>query len=116
MARPSKGTVIASAAFALVVSGAVQAADTDKAKGDEEVFCAGINTCKGETECRSAHNDCAWENTCKAKGIVETTRKECLAKHGKVVPEPVMCDNCKDEDEEKPAKPKPSKKAAPKKP
>jgi hypothetical protein len=102
MPRPTKGAVIAGAALALVVSGGVQARNTDKAKDDEEVFCAGINTCKGEGTCKGAHNDCAWENTCKGKGVIESTRKECREKRGRIVPEPVMCDNCRDEEEEKP--------------
>ena len=106
MARSKRGAIVAGAALALVLSGAVEARDTKKAKDDDEVFCSGINTCKGESTCRSGHHDCAWENTCKGKGVIESTRKECLAKGGKIVPEPLMCDNCKDDDDEQAPAPK----------
>ncbi|HJQ83395.1 MAG TPA: hypothetical protein VKA21_04920 [Candidatus Binatia bacterium] len=109
MANRTRGAVIAGAALALVVSGAVDASETKKTKDGEDVFCAGINACKGTGDCKGAHNACYLENACKGKGIVETTRKECREKGGKVVREPEICDWCA-EDDEKPAPKKPAAK------
>ncbi len=78
-----KGTLIATAAATLFLAGAAIAADTDKAGGDM-VHCAGVNACKGQGGCKSAHNECKGKNGCKGQGVVEMSKADCTAKGGKV--------------------------------
>lgn len=80
------GILIAGAAAGLILSGAVSARADEKAGGD--VYCSGVNACKGKGACAAAGNSCAGENGCKGKGIVKSTEKECKEKGGKVVPDP----------------------------
>ena len=81
------GFLIASAAAGLVLSGAVSArAEETKTGGD--VYCSGINACKGAGACGSADHACAGKNACKGQGIVKSTEKECKEKGGKVVADP----------------------------
>jgi hypothetical protein len=80
------GVLIAGAAAGLILSGAVSARADEKSGGD--VFCSGINACKGKGVCAGASNSCAGENGCKGKGIIKSTDKECKEKGGTVVPDP----------------------------
>jgi hypothetical protein len=65
MTKTNKGILLAGAAAALFLAGAVNARAEDKAGGDQ-VNCSGINSCKG-------------------KGNIKTSAAECKAKGGKVV-------------------------------
>ena len=82
-----KSILIASAAAALFLSGAVPARGEQKA-GADEVRCAGINACKGQGSCASAHNECKGKNGCKGQGIVKASAADCKSKGGTVAPEP----------------------------
>jgi hypothetical protein len=83
MTKKSKGMLIAGAAAALFLSGAVTARAEEKT--GEKVSCAGINACKGQGSCSGAGNSCAGQNGCKGKGVVKATAAECKEKGGKVV-------------------------------
>jgi hypothetical protein len=79
-----KGAVVASAVaglFAAATPAVVHAKDTGKVK------CAGINDCKGKSDCHSATSSCKGMNSCKGKGWITTTADECKTKKGTVVPE-----------------------------
>ena len=82
----TKGMLIAGAAASLLVSGTVTARADEKAGGD--VYCSGINACKGQGACAGGSNGCGGKNACKGQGVVKTNKAECDAKGGKVVPEP----------------------------
>ena len=82
----AKSILIASAAATLFLSGAVLARAEDKMGGDE-VRCAGINACKGQGSCASAHNECKGKNGCKGQGITKASAADCKAKGGTVAPE-----------------------------
>lgn len=84
MARTNKGMLIAGAAAALFLSGAVTARAEEKS-GDDQVLCAGINACKGQGACAGGGHSCAGKNACKGQGALKTTAAECHAKGGKVV-------------------------------
>jgi uncharacterized membrane protein len=84
MTKKSTGMLIAGAAAALFLSGAVTARAEDKAAGDK-VSCTGINACKGQGGCAGAGNSCAGQNSCKGKGVVKATAEECKEKGGKVI-------------------------------
>jgi uncharacterized membrane protein len=83
MTKTTKGLMIASAAAALFLSGAVGARAEDKAGGDQ-VMCSGINACKGQGSCAGGGHSCAGQNSCKGKGNVKTSAADCKAKGGKV--------------------------------
>lgn len=75
------GTSLATAAALIVTSGlpvAVFAADSAK------VHCAGVNSCKGTSECSTAKNACAGQNTCKGQGWVSLTKEQCVEAQAKV--------------------------------
>jgi len=76
------GAALAVAAAGLFLSGAaaVAAADTKEAK----VQCAGVNACKGKSDCATATNACQGQNACKGQGWLKMTEKQCLEKGGKV--------------------------------
>ncbi len=78
------GALIAAAAAAMALSGAVSATPVSAGTGDT-VHCAGINSCKGKSDCKSAENACKGQNSCKGHGFLATTSAECSAKGGKVI-------------------------------
>ncbi|MCC6847071.1 MAG: hypothetical protein IT294_01120 [Deltaproteobacteria bacterium] len=82
------GFLIASAAAGLVLSGAV-GARADEGKTGGEVYCSGINACKGQGACAGAGHSCGGKNGCKGQGIVKTSEKECKEKGGKIVADPM---------------------------
>jgi hypothetical protein len=74
---------IASAAAALfAVSAPITVAHAD----DMSVHCAGINSCKGTSDCKTAKNECKGMNSCKGMGWnAKPSAKECMAAGGSVV-------------------------------
>jgi hypothetical protein len=74
---------IAAAALTLALAGSSL---TTPASAEGGIKCAGINACKGHSECQTASSSCNGLNSCKGKGWVSThTAKECKAKGGKVI-------------------------------
>jgi hypothetical protein len=75
------GAALAVAAAGLFLSGtaAVVAADTKEAK----VQCAGVNACKGKSDCATATSACHGQNACKGQGWEKMTEKQCVDKGGK---------------------------------
>jgi hypothetical protein len=72
----------AAALFALGLPGAAQAADD----GMMGVHCAGVNSCKGTSECKTAKNECKGHNSCKGQGWVnKKSATECTQAGGTVV-------------------------------
>ena len=76
------GAALAAAAASLFLSGTmiVSSASAEEAK----VQCAGVNACKGKSECSSAKNECSGKNACKGQGWMSMSEKQCVAKGGKV--------------------------------
>ncbi|HHF7380206.1 TPA: hypothetical protein ACPSKF_000700 [Legionella anisa] len=68
--------VTAAAAFSIAPVTAI-------AGGSAKVMCSGINGCKGQSACKTAHNTCKGQNACKGKGVIQTTKANCLKKGGK---------------------------------
>src|SRR5258708_13472963 len=80
--RVASGAALAAAAASLFLSGSivVSSANAEEAK----VQCAGVNSCKGKSECSSAKNGCSGQNACKGQGWRSMTEKQCLEKDAKV--------------------------------
>src|SRR5271155_2966598 len=76
----SKGAVIATTAALLFSSVLVGVAN---AATDTKLSCVGVNTCKGQSACKSARNDCKGQNACKGLGFVELTKSDCDAAQAK---------------------------------
>jgi hypothetical protein len=69
------GAAIAAAAAVMFGSMAVTTASADEAT----VKCEGVNACKGQSACATAHNACQGQNSCKGKGYLVLTQSECDA-------------------------------------
>jgi len=78
------GVAIASAAAALFAVGAGVSTSVQAAE-DGTVKCAGINTCKGSSDCKTATSECKGHNSCKGQGWVKKTAAECKTAGGKVL-------------------------------
>jgi hypothetical protein len=80
----AKNVLIATAAAALLVTGAIAARAQEPSQG-KQVTCFGINSCKGHGSCKTAQNDCKGKNACKGQGNTVTSEDDCNAKGGKIV-------------------------------
>ncbi len=50
---------------------------------EAKIECKGVNSCKGQSACKSATNECKGMNSCKGQGFLELTQKECDAAKAK---------------------------------
>ncbi len=82
--RKSNGLLMATTAAALF-TGALGAASNEQEASEAKVHCAGVNACKGTSECRSPTNACKGQNMCARAGWVATTPQECESKGGTVL-------------------------------
>jgi hypothetical protein len=84
MANQLSGVALAAAAAALFATGAVMAPIAQAADG--KVQCAGVNSCKGHSDCKTAKSECKGLNSCKGQGwLSKGSEKECMDAGGKVV-------------------------------
>jgi hypothetical protein len=74
---------IAAAAAALFALGAAPLAAQAE---DAGVKCAGVNSCKGTSDCKTAKSDCKGHNSCKGQGwVMKKSADECTKAGGSVV-------------------------------
>ena len=85
MRKNSTGVALATAAAMLFSSALVGTASAaDEAKADAaKIHCTGVNSCKGQSACKSANNACKGQNSCKGKGFLEMTKADCDAAKAK---------------------------------
>ena len=79
----TSGSVLAATAAAFILSGPVTTI-TAKAAGTT-VHCFGVNSCKGQSACKSGNHGCKGQNSCKGQGYVDLSKADCAAKKGKIV-------------------------------
>ena len=85
MSQMRTGIAIAAAAAALFAMGTT--ATVAHAADAPTVKCAGVNSCKGSSECKSATNECKGQNSCKGHGwVTKASAKECTDAGGKITP------------------------------
>ena len=72
-----KSFIFASAAAAMFVAGGAGIAAADHHESDAKVKCEGVNSCKGNSACKTAENECAGNNSCKGKGFLMLTDADC---------------------------------------
>ena len=76
----TRQTIIATAATLFAACTVTTAAHADSVK------CGGINSCKGQSACKTASSSCKGQNACKGQGYSEVpTSADCTAKGGKVL-------------------------------
>lgn len=79
----ASGATLAITAVALAVSGL--SSTPGAAKTAKSVMCMGINSCKGQSACKSANNACKGQNSCKGQGWLPAKSKTaCTNMGGKV--------------------------------
>ena len=44
--------------------------------------CYGVNSCKGQSDCKSGGHACKGQNSCKGHGFKDLTAQQCSAQHG----------------------------------
>ncbi len=81
--RKSTGFVLAAAAATLFATASLTMAPTPAAA--EGVKCAGINSCKGQSECKSAANSCKGQNACKGQGWITAESADACTEAGGTV-------------------------------
>lgn len=85
MDRRIKGVLIATAVAGLFAANGA-AASEDGGGTDAEVKCLGVNECKGNSQCGvPGGHSCHGENSCKGKGWIKMSEKDCKDKGGKVL-------------------------------
>ena len=84
MRKNSTGVAIATAAAMLFGTALTTASAADAPKADAgKIHCTGVNSCKGQSACKSANNACKGQNSCKGKGFLEMTKSDCDAAKAK---------------------------------
>jgi uncharacterized membrane protein len=73
----TRNAALASAAAALFVAGIGNPAIAAHHEEGEKIKCEGVNSCKGESSCKTLFSDCAGHNDCKGKGFVMLSAEEC---------------------------------------
>ena len=79
----TRSALVASAAAALFVAGLAGAAYAAEGGAEAKVKCEGVNSCKGHSDCKSAHNSCKGKNGCAGQGFMMMTKPECDAAKAK---------------------------------
>ncbi len=81
-----KTATLASAAalFALAAVGTPVLAQGMAATGS--VHCYGVNSCKGQSDCKSGNHSCKGQNSCKGQGFKSMSSDACTKAGGKTTP------------------------------
>ena len=72
-----RSAALAAAAAALFVTGQAGTALAAHHEAGEMVKCEGVNSCKGQSECKTDHSSCNGHNECAGKGWKKMTADEC---------------------------------------
>lgn len=90
MTTRSTASTLAGMAAALAFSAvALAAAPPAGSKGaavaaGDKVHCYGLNSCKGQADCKTASNECKGQNSCKGHGFKGMGAKVCLEQGGTI--------------------------------
>lgn len=77
----------AAAAFALSSMAAIAAEAPAGSRGaavgaNDTVHCYGVNSCKGQADCKTTAHECKGMNECKGQGFKALKAGQCLSKGG----------------------------------
>ena len=76
------GATLAAAAFALAIAGSAMTMATPSMAQDAKIQCFGVNSCKGQSACKTTKSSCKGLNSCSGQGFLEMTKADCTAKGG----------------------------------
>ncbi|HJR56178.1 MAG TPA: hypothetical protein VJ798_06340 [Rhizomicrobium sp.] len=76
------GTSLAAAAALIALT--ASAVPTASFAQDAKLHCYGVNSCKGQSACKTAKNECRGQNGCKGQGFKDLTAGECAAAGGRL--------------------------------
>jgi uncharacterized membrane protein len=88
MNRSQLAKGIASAVASIALATIAQAAETaapvkgKSIRASDDVHCFGTNSCKAQSDCHTANNECKTLNSCKGKGFKIMSASKCFAKRG----------------------------------
>ena len=88
MSNPVNKLTFASAALAVAMSSTAMAAPAPAGSSGaaigagDKVHCYGINSCKGNSDCKTTVNSCKGLNACKGQGFKGLTAMKCLESDG----------------------------------
>ena len=80
MSKVKTGISLATAAAIVALSGLSVA--TPAAAADNAVKCFGVNSCKGQSDCKSGNHECKGQNSCKGQGFKDESAAKCKADGG----------------------------------
>ena len=81
MSTLKTGLSVATAAALIALSGA-SVPGAAIAKDAKTVHCYGVNSCKGQSDCKTAKNDCKGMNSCKGQGFKDLSATACTKQGG----------------------------------
>jgi len=82
----TKGAMLAAAVAVAFMASSVSAEDSNTSAKPTYVGCLGVNSCKGQSMCKSFDHECQGMNSCRGKGfIMMKNEKECKDKGGKAI-------------------------------
>ena len=76
-----KITTLAATAALMGLAGAATSIPAQAATA-AAVHCYGVNSCKGQSDCKSFNHDCKGQNSCKGQGFKAESAKACKAAGG----------------------------------
>jgi hypothetical protein len=83
-----RNKVLLGAAVAGIL-GATMSSVPALAASKKDVYCAGVNACKGKGMCQGGGHECGGQNGCKGQGVVKVSKDACDALGGTVAaPQP----------------------------
>jgi len=85
MRSRTKGAMLAAAVALAFMANSASAQDSSSNPRPTYVACLGVNSCKGQSMCKSFDHDCQGMNSCKGKGFIMLTEQECKDKGGKAI-------------------------------
>lgn len=83
MSTIKTGLSVATAAALIAMAGA-SVPGTAIAKDAKTVHCYGVNSCKGQSDCKTAKSDCKGMNSCKGQGFKDLSTTACTKQGGSV--------------------------------
>lgn len=79
---------LAAATATLLLAGCSSAEDValgNVAATAAKVKCGGINSCQGQSGCKTATSSCKGQNNCKGQGWITATKSDCKSQGGNVI-------------------------------
>jgi hypothetical protein len=81
------GMAVAAAAATLFIAGCAApgggSGDKIADAGTVKVKCYGVNSCKGQSECKTAMSSCKGHNSCKGQGFMMMGEQACIEQLGR---------------------------------